>query len=98
MAEFEDGGVQRLPLESFQRLRRGCVPLAPIDRVANYRAANMGEMDAHLLGPAGPELCPYQARHRLEPRPQALFQRLLRNRRAGRVLAPRPDRSVPLVP
>src|SRR5438552_7404347 len=74
MAELEDRSVQRLPFKGFQRLQPGRVPPAAIDRIADHRAAEMGEMDPHLMGPPGAELGPHQAGDRLERRPEALLQ------------------------
>src|SRR5262245_35055606 len=54
MPELQHGGMQSLPLEVPQRGRLGGVArLSPIDRIADHGAADMGQMDAHLMGPAG---------------------------------------------
>ena len=62
MAELQDGGVKRLPSEGFSTSSAGrSVPAPAVDRVADHRAAEMGEMDPDLVGPAGVELGADQA-------------------------------------
>ena len=73
MSELQDGGVQGLPSEGSQRGGLGGVARLPaIDRIADDRAAEMGEMDADLVGAAGPQLGAQQAGHGRQRRPEPL--------------------------
>src|SRR5262249_10164744 len=80
MAEFEDGRVQSLPLKGFQRLGTNRVPAATIDGVADNRAADMGEMDSHLMGAPGAESGPEKAGDRPKRGAEALFEPVLGDR------------------
>src|SRR5579864_2657101 len=80
MTELQARGMERLPPKSLQRLGPGPVPAA-VERIADHRATDMGEMNTDLMRAPCLQFGADQAGKRRQWRAEALFNPVLGHRR-----------------
>ena len=74
MDKFQGRGMKRLAAEGLEDIGSLCCPPPTVNGIAYHGAADMGEMDPHLMGPSGMKLGSHKAGHGPERRPETLFQ------------------------